>query len=46
MPTIVYVGDFLLLGAVGMVISAQWELAAGNGLAYSMFSLFGMNSRV
>lgn len=44
MPTTVYVGDFLFVAGFGMVGSAQWELAAGNGLSYSMFSAFGRST--
>ncbi|KAJ4390959.1 hypothetical protein N0V93_004558 [Gnomoniopsis smithogilvyi] len=39
--TNVYVANFFFLAALGLVISAQWELAAGNGLAYSIYSAFG-----
>lgn len=39
--TNVYVANFFFLAAMGLVISAQWELAAGNGLAYSIYSAFG-----
>lgn len=40
--TNVYVANFFFLAAMGLVISAQWELAAGNGLAYSIYSAFGV----
>lgn len=39
--TNVYVANFFFLAAMGLVVSAQWELAAGNGLAYSIYSAFG-----
>lgn len=39
--TNVYVANFFFLSAFGLVVTAQWELAVGNGLAYSIFSAFG-----
>lgn len=39
--TNVYVANFFFVAAFGLVVSAQWELAAGNGLAYSIYSAFG-----
>lgn len=40
--TNVYVGNFFFVAAFGLLITAQWELASGNGFAYSVFSAFGM----
>lgn len=40
--TNVYIGNFFFVAAVGMLITAQWELKAGNGFAYTVFSAFGM----
>jgi len=39
--TNVYVGNFFFVAALGMLITAQWELSAGNGFAYTVFSAFG-----
>lgn len=40
--TNVYIANFFFLSAFGLVVTAQWELAVGNGLAYSIFSAFGL----
>lgn len=41
--TNVYIGNFFFVAALGLLITAQWELAfARNGLAYSIFSAFGL----
>lgn len=40
--TNVYVGNFFFIAAFGLVVTAQWELAIGNGFAYTVFSAFGM----
>ncbi|KAK2053131.1 hypothetical protein LY76DRAFT_620134 [Colletotrichum caudatum] len=40
--TNVYIANFFFLAAFGLLISAQWELAAGNGFGYSVFSAFGL----
>lgn len=37
----VFVANFFFVAAFGLVVSAQWELAAGNGFAYTVFSAFG-----
>ncbi|KAK4693113.1 uncharacterized protein P7C71_g4223, partial [Lecanoromycetidae sp. Uapishka_2] len=39
--TNVYIGDFLFVAGIGMVISAQWELVLGNTYAYTVLSAFG-----
>lgn len=39
--TNVYVANFFFVAAIGMLISAQWELSAGNGFGYTVFSAFG-----
>lgn len=33
--------NFSFLAAFGLVVTAHWELAVGNGLAYSIFGAFG-----
>ncbi|GKU10266.1 thermophilic desulfurizing enzyme family protein [Fusarium langsethiae] len=38
----VYVANFFFVAVFGLLISAQWELAAGNGFAYSVYSAFGL----
>ncbi|KAF2755760.1 hypothetical protein EJ05DRAFT_503213 [Pseudovirgaria hyperparasitica] len=41
--TNVYIGNFFFVAALGLLITAQWEMAfARNGLAYSIFSAFGL----
>ncbi|KAK1599283.1 GPR1/FUN34/yaaH family-domain-containing protein [Colletotrichum navitas] len=40
--TNVYIANFFFLAAFGLLISAQWELTAGNGFGYSVFSAFGL----
>ena len=37
----VFVANFFFVAAFGLLITAQWELAAGNGFAYTVFSAFG-----
>ena len=37
----IHVANFFFVAAFGLLISAQWELAAGNGFGYSVFSAFG-----
>lgn len=39
--TNVYIANFFFIAAFGLVVTAQWELAIGNGLAYSIYSAFG-----
>jgi hypothetical protein len=41
--TNVYVANFFFVAAFGLVTIAQWELAIGNGFAYTVFSAFGKN---
>ncbi|KAJ4337881.1 hypothetical protein N0V95_008213 [Ascochyta clinopodiicola] len=38
----VFVANFFFTAACGLVITAQWELAAGRGFAYTVFSAFGL----
>ncbi|KAJ4411022.1 hypothetical protein N0V91_001395 [Didymella pomorum] len=38
----VFVANFFFSAAFGLLITAQWELAAGNGFAYTVFSAFGL----
>lgn len=38
-----YIANFFFLAAFGLLVTAQWELAVGNGLSYSIFSAFGEN---
>ncbi|KAJ4148548.1 hypothetical protein LMH87_003013 [Akanthomyces muscarius] len=40
--TNVYVANFFFVAALGLLISAQWELSAGNGFAYTVYSAFGL----
>lgn len=39
--TNVYVANFFFVAALGLLISAQWEMSAGNGFAYTVYSAFG-----
>ncbi|KAH8713595.1 Acetate transporter protein patA [Beauveria bassiana] len=36
----VYVTNFFFAAAVGLLISAQWELTVGNGFSYTVYSAF------
>lgn len=36
-----FAGNFFFAAGLGMVISAQWELALGNSFGYTVFSAFG-----
>ncbi|KAL2003840.1 hypothetical protein VTN02DRAFT_2057 [Thermoascus thermophilus] len=38
----VFIANFFFLAAVGMVITAQWELVRGNSFAYVSLSAFGL----
>jgi succinate-acetate transporter protein len=40
--TNVYIANFFFIAAFGLVVTAQWEMAIGNGLAYSVYSAFGV----
>ncbi|KAJ6784809.1 hypothetical protein PWT90_10774 [Aphanocladium album] len=40
--TNVYVANFFFVAALGLLISAQWELSVGNGFAYTVYSAFGL----
>lgn len=44
--TNVYIANFFFIAAFGLVVTAQWELAIGNGLAYSIYSAFGADQRL
>lgn len=37
----VYVANFFFVAVFGLLISAQWELASGNGFGYAVYSAFG-----
>jgi succinate-acetate transporter protein len=39
--TTAFVGNFLAVAGIGMVISANWELVLGNTYAYTVLSAFG-----
>ncbi|KAH8176698.1 hypothetical protein LIA77_05116 [Sarocladium implicatum] len=38
----IHVANFFFVAAFGLLITAQWELAAGNGFAYTVFSAFAL----
>ncbi|EGY19191.1 Acetate transporter protein patA like [Verticillium longisporum] len=40
--TNVYVGNFFFIAALGLLISAQWELSVGNGFSYTVYSAFAL----
>ncbi|KAM0277007.1 hypothetical protein ACHAQH_006190 [Verticillium albo-atrum] len=40
--TNVYVGNFFFVAALGLLISAQWELSVGNGFSYTVYSAFAL----
>lgn len=40
--TTAFVGNFLAVAGIGMVVSAQWELVLGNTYAYTVLSAFGL----
>lgn len=44
--TNVYIANFFFVAALGLVISAQWELSVGNGFAYTVYSAFGISSLI
>ena len=37
-----FIGDFFGVAGIGMVITAQWEIALGNTYAYIVLSAFGL----
>lgn len=37
----VFVANFFFVAAIGLLISAQWEMSRGNGFSYTVFSAFG-----
>ncbi|KAJ9223242.1 hypothetical protein DTO207G8_3368 [Paecilomyces variotii] len=41
----VFIANFFFLAAIGMVITAQWELVRGNGYGYVVLSAFGADGR-
>ncbi|KAF9692491.1 hypothetical protein EKO04_009454 [Ascochyta lentis] len=38
----VFVANFFFTAALGLVITAQWELSIGHGFEYTVFSAFGL----
>jgi succinate-acetate transporter protein len=40
--TNVFIGNFFFVAGIGMVVSAQWELALGNSYGYTVLSAFGL----
>lgn len=40
--TTAFVGNFLAVAGIGMVVSAQWEIVLGNTYAYTVLSAFGL----
>ncbi|KAF2719502.1 hypothetical protein K431DRAFT_228441 [Polychaeton citri CBS 116435] len=38
----VLIGDFFAVAGIGMVVTAQWEMALGNSYAYTVLSAFGL----
>jgi hypothetical protein len=40
--TNVFIGNFFFIAGIGMVVSAQWELALGNSYGYTVLSAFGL----
>ncbi|KAH8203430.1 hypothetical protein TruAng_002414 [Truncatella angustata] len=38
----VFIANFFFAAAFGLVVTAQWELAIGNGFSYTVFSAFGL----
>ncbi|KAI7107976.1 hypothetical protein KC365_g4536 [Hortaea werneckii] len=38
----VFVGDLCFVAGIGLLISAQWEMAKGNTFAYTVLSAFGL----
>ena len=38
----VFIGNFLFVAGIGMVVSAQWELVLGNSYGYTVLSAFGL----
>jgi succinate-acetate transporter protein len=38
----VFIGNFFFVAGIGMVVSAQWEMALGNSYAYTVLSAFGL----
>lgn len=38
----VFIGNFFFVAAIGMLISAQWELVVGNSYGYTVLSAFGL----
>ncbi|KAK0384704.1 hypothetical protein NLU13_7182 [Sarocladium strictum] len=40
--TNIHVANFFFVATFGLLITAQWELAAGNGFSYTVFSAFAL----
>jgi uncharacterized protein len=40
--TNVFIGNFFFVAGIGMIVSAQWELALGNSYGYTILSAFGL----
>ena len=38
----VFIGNFLFVAGIGMVVSEQWEIVLGNSYAYTVLSAFGL----
>lgn len=38
----VFIANFFFTAGIGMVVSAQWEMALGNSYAYTVLSAFGL----
>lgn len=39
--TNVYVANFFFSAGIAMFVTAQWEMAIGNGFSYTVFAAFG-----
>lgn len=39
--TNVYVANFFFSAGLSMFVTAQWEMAIGNGFSYTVFAAFG-----
>ena len=38
-----FIANLLLLAGLGLIISAQWEIARGDTFSYTVLSAFGKN---
>ena len=41
-----FIGNFFFAAAVGLFITAQWEMAVGNGVFYTVFGAIGLFTRL